>query len=462
MSDFVEHGISVSKGQLSKLKKGGAINIKPSMIVAPEDAVQRIRIGRGKSKKMMNALGKGKGYRLAVMPNEDLMEVMEGGKISIKGTVLDRRFKSPAELRDTFGVTAIGKAGKAGAKGTVDTAGVVKRGFNREIRDSGVGKQIAKDLIDIGTNMVLPAAGGVAGELLLGGPVGAAVGSTVAGVAGKYIGEAAERKGYGVYTAIKGRGLYKKLSKVGISKKQVKSAGKALLKEAAKAGGEALTAYTGNPAAGIAFEQVATKAGNKAIDSSSVKKTVKSLGPEAKMLALELVDDYVDENFSGAEKRAIENALAGKYPSAKDLIYDYGNSKLEEMNTPNAFSGYGIIPRRSSTGMRSVIRGSGMRRSMSDAGMTMGMGGAPIGPSLKQRMDMRTGAGSGMDMKVLPPQAPTSVIQTGGPLIQMYSAANSPLISASPLLAAPIKMGGSFRAAGGRSGGMCGGSFLPA
>jgi hypothetical protein len=413
------------------------------MIVAPEDAVQRIRIGRGKSKKMMNALGKGKGYRLAVMPNEDLMEVMEGGKISIKGTVLDRRFKSPAELRDTFGVTAIGKAGKAGAKGTVDTAGVVKRGFNREIRDSGVGKQIAKDLIDIGTNMVLPAAGGVAGELLLGGPVGAAVGSTVAGVAGKYIGEAAERKGYG---------LYKKLSKVGISKKMAKSAGKKLLKEAAKAGGEALTAYTGNPAAGMAFEKVAVTAGSKAIDSSSVKKTVASLGPEAKMLAIELVDDYVDENFSGAEKRAIENAMAGKYPNARELIYDYGNSKLEELNTPNVFSGYGIIPRRTGCGMRSVLRGSGMRRSMSDAGITMGMGGAPIGPSLRQRMDMRTGTGSGMDMRVLPPQAPTSVIQTGGPLIQMYSAANSPMYSGSPLLEAPIRTGGSFRPAGGRSG----------
>lgn len=445
MSDFVEHGISVSKGQLSKLKKGGAINIKPSMIVAPEDAVQRIRIGRGKSKKMMNALGKGKGYRLAVMPNEDLMEVMEGGKISIKGTVFDRRFKSPSELRDTFGVTAIGKAGKEGAKGAAETAGVVKRGFNREIRDSGVGKQIAKDLIDIGTNMVLPAAGGVAGELLLGGPVGAAVGSTVAGVAGKYIGEAAERKGYGVYTAIKGRGLYKKLSKVGISKKMAKSAGKALLKEAAKAGGEALTAYTGNPAAGIAFEQVATKAGNKAIDTSSVKKTVRSLGPEAKMLAVELVDDYVDENFSGAEKRAIENALAGKYPNARELIYDYGSSKLEEMNTPNAFSGYGIMSTYSSTGKRII-----------------GRGGAPIGPSLRQRMDMRMGGC--MDMKcggaisVSAPQTPSGIIQTGSNQMQLNSAANFPFMEGSPLLAKPIRSGGSIYPAGYRSGG----SFLPA
>jgi hypothetical protein len=46
-------------------------------------------------------------------------------------------------------------------------------------------------------------------------------------IAGKYINEAAARKGYG---------LYKKLSKVGISKKQVKSAGKALLKRSSKSG----------------------------------------------------------------------------------------------------------------------------------------------------------------------------------------------------------------------------------
>jgi hypothetical protein len=432
MSDLVEHGISVSKAQMGKLRKGGAINVKRPNIVSSDDAPIRVRIGRGKSKKMMNALGKGKGYRLAVMPSEDLVEVMEGGKLgSIKGTVFDRKFKSPAELRDTFGVTAIGKAGKAGARGAVDTAGVVKRGFNREIRDSGVGKEIAKNLIDVGANIVLPAAlGGL--SMVAGDPTGIS-GNMVGQIAGKYIDEAAARKGYG---------LYKKLSKVGISKKQVKSAGKALLKEAAKAGGEALTAYTGNPAAGMAFEKVATTAGNKAIDSSSVKKTVKSLGPEAKMLAIELVDDYADEHLSGVERRTVEKALAGKYPNARELIYDYGNSKLEELNPPqiseyNALIGYGMV-RRTRTGLR--------------VGGRMGCGGAPI----SRRM---VGMGmESMDDMVLPPQAPTPMVQVGGPQIQMFAAANSPFLGGSPLLAAPIRNGGSFRPAGGS---YTGGSFVP-
>jgi hypothetical protein len=50
--------------------------------------------------------------------------------------------------------------------------------------------------------------------------------------------------------------------------------------------------------------------------------------------------------------------LAGKYPSAKDLIYDYGNSKVEDMGfstemmaVPGAFTGYGI-PRRTRGGLR--------------------------------------------------------------------------------------------------------------
>jgi hypothetical protein len=437
MSDLVEHGISVSKGQMSKLRKGGAINVKRPNIVSSDDAPIRVRIGRGKSKKMMNALAKDRGFRLAVMPNEDLIGMTEGGKISLKGTVFDRKFKSPSELRDTFGVTAIGKAGKKAVKGymggvedaidgTNYVSGVTKRGFDRKLVDSGVGKQIASNLIDVGANILLPAAlGGL--SMVAGDPTGIS-GNVVGSIAGKYIDEAAARKGYGVY---------KKLSKVGISKKMVKSAGKALLKEAAKAGGEALTAYTGNPAAGMAFEKVATTAGNKAIDSSSVKKTVQSLGSEGKMLAIELVDDYADEHLSGVEKRTVEKALAGKYPNARELIYDYGNSKLEELNPPEIYMGRGMV-RRTRTGLR--------------MGGRMGCGGAPI-----SRKMVGMGMGS-MDDMVLPPQAPTPMIQVGNRQTQMFAAANSPFLAGSPLLAKPI-VGGSFRPSGGS---YTGGSFLPA
>jgi hypothetical protein len=455
--DKVELGVTgVSKPQIRKLMKGGAINVKRANIVSPDDAPYRITMGRGKAKKMLGSFDKGKGYRLAVMPNDDLM-MMEGGKlINLKGTVFDRKLKSPAELRDTFGVTAISKAGKKAVKGYIGgvedaidgtnyVSGVTKRGFNREIRDSGVGKEIAKNLIDVGANIVLPAAlGGL--SMLAGDPTGIS-GNVVGSVAGKYLYESAARKGYG---------LYKKLSKVGISKKMVKSAGKALLKEAAKTGGEALTAYTGNPAAGAMFEKVATTAGNKAIDSSSVKKTVQSLGPEAKMLGIELIDDYADEYLQPTERRLVERALVGKYPNAKELIYDYGNSKLEQLNEMgydqepivNVFSGYGI-PRRTRQGLRMGGAMASKTPHYIQAMKSIRLGGKIDGFRVA-------------DDRVVTESYPSSseTIQTGSPFQRMYSPAMSPFIAGSPQLTGfrDSKMGGSIYAAGYRRGG----SFLPA
>ena len=44
----------------------------------------------------------------------------------------------------------------------VKTGNVIKRGFNKEIVDSGVGKEIAKNLIRAGTDVILPTALGAA------------------------------------------------------------------------------------------------------------------------------------------------------------------------------------------------------------------------------------------------------------------------------------------------------------
>ena len=433
----IEVGVTgISKPQIRKMMKGGAINVKPHNIISPDDAPYRIKIGKGKAKKMMSSFGKGKGYRLAVMPNEEVI-MLEGGKV-----------KSSAEINKAIRSTTK-KAVKEGVSGTNYVSGVTKRGFDKKIVDSGVGKQIAKDLIDISTDYVLPAAGGFAGELL-GGPLGAALGSTTASIAGKYIDRAAEKQGYG---------MYKKLSKVGISKKMVKTAGKALLKEAAKVGGDALTAYSGNPMAGMMFEKVAVKVGNKAIDTSSVKKTVQSLGPDAKMLAVELVDDYVDEHLSGDEKRIVENALAGKYPSAKDLIYDYGSSKLEKLSDEydvkvpvNPFVGYGI-PRR--------MRG----------GLRMGSGSAYLTPMHTQAMQSIRQGGSVSGFRVAddrvttPSYSSSDVIQTGSPYQRFNSPAMSPFIAGSPQLTGfrdDGKMVGGRAYPGMYAGGKLGGSFYPA
>ena len=442
MSDFVEHGLSVSKGQLAKLKKGGAINVKAKNIVSSADAAQRVILGKGKSKKMMTALNKNKGFRLAVMPNEDLVAMTEGGKISLKGTVFDRKFKTPKEIKEDFGITAM-------SKGAKQTAGVVKRGFKDKIVDSGVGKDIASQLIRTSTGTLLPATLGFASQIM-GDPTGIS-GNVVGSIAGDQLQKLAEKKGYGA----KGRKAKNTMKAIGrvVKKIQknpaVKDLEKQLLREGVKVAGEALTAYTGNPAAGMALERVVISGGDKLIDSGSAKKALKSSGETSSRIALELVDDYVDNNLSGVERDVVQNALAGKYPNASDLIYDYGSSKLE---TLNPFAGYGVIPVKTRGGMRAMVGGR-MSGSMLDKRAMMG-GRMPrmVDPNAVRIMKESFG-GALREM-----EAPSSVIQTGGPFIKRSSATfNETFIPPSPLLAKPI-MGGSFRPAGG----MYGGSFMPA
>jgi len=446
MSDFVEHGLSVSKGQLAKLKKGGAINVKAKNIVSSADAAHRVVLGKGKSKKMMTALNKNKGFRLAVMPNEDLVAMTEGGKISLKGTVFDRRFKTPKEIKEDFGITAAEKAAKKGAK-------VIKKGFDEKIVESGVGKDIASQLIRTSTGTLLPGVAGFASQIM-GDPTGIS-GNVVGSIAGDQLQRLAEKKGYGA-KGRKAKNTMKAIGKV-VQKIQknpaVKDLEKQLLREGVKVAGEALSAYTGNPAAGMALERVVISGGDKLIDSGSAKKALKSSGETSSRIALEMVDDYVDNNLSGVERDVVQNALAGKYPSARDLIYDYGNSKLE---TLNPFSGYGVIPRKTRTGMRSMVGGRSGSSTLDKSAIFGGRMPRMVDPNAVRILKESMG-GAVREM-----EPPSSIIQTGAPFIKRSSATfNETFIPPSPLLAKPI-MGGSFRPAGGMYGGMCGGSFMPA
>lgn len=405
---------------MRKLKTGGAITLKKKNFV--EDSPYRIRVMPNTSRRIQTAMRKDSGVRINLKPEEDIYTMTEGGKVSLK---------------------SIGRSIK---KGFTKGADVVKKGFQKEIIDSGVGKEIAKNLINVGTDVVLPAA--LTGlSMMAGDPTGLS-GQAAANVAGKYIHQGADKGGYGVF---------KTLSKIGISKKAVKRAakdiGKVALREGAKAAGEALTAYTGNPMAGKALERVAVKGGDKLIDTGSAKKALGESAKSAKRFAAEVVDDYIDENLSGAEKKIAQKALAGKYPSAKDLVYDYGSSKLEEMDVPDVplmLSGYGV-PRRTRGGLR------------------MGKGSPYLTRAYAVGMRSATeGAGAGFrvadDRVVTPATAPSSIIQTGSPFQRINSPAMSPFISGSPQLAKPIRptSGGSFLPAGRSGRGVMGMGFMPA
>ena len=424
MKDMLEHRISVSKPQMRKLMSGGAITLKPSNF--DPSSRHMIMVMPNTSRRIGTAMKKQKGIRIALKPDEDIMEeTMEGGKISLKKTF-----------------APVASAAKSAAK-------KVKKGFEEEVVDSGLGKEIAKGLIRTSTGVLLPAAG-TALSMLAGDPTGMS-GGIPAQIAGQELQQYAERKGFG---------LYKTLSKVGIKKKDaqkvLKDVGKNVVRQGAAAAGMALTAYTGNPAVGSAFERVAVSAGDKAIESKKAKDVIKNAGravkKEAKMIGVEMVDDYVDKNLSGVEKEVAQKALAGKYPSAKDLIYDYSNSKVEEI----------------SSGLR---RGEGFLRK-SDGRVRVTRLGLKTGKGLGKRMksavmsadDLRVGGSitgmptAGFDKRrVTAPSMPSGVIQLGSPYARIESAQMSPFIAASPMLSTKPIRGGSFRPAG-----KLGGSFIAA
>ncbi len=431
----MEYGISCSPAQMRKLKSGGAVTMKSVNFV--EDAPNRLRVMPNTARRIQTAMKKNKGVRIALKPEEDIVAMTEGGAISLKsiGRTLRRTAKKvrrgATNLYEDV-APEVSKMYDVVAPEVAKGAKVVKRGFNKTIVDSGVGKEIAKNLIRAGTDVILPGALGAA-SMALGDPTGMS-GQVIGNVAGNYIKGAAEKGGYG---------LFKTLNKVGIKKKSVvklgKKVGKVAVRLGAKAAGEAISAFTGNPLAGAAFEEIAVAGADKAIDSGSASKGFKTAGKRAatraKMVAVEAVDDYIDKNLTGAEKAVAQRALAGKFPTAKDLVFD-DDGEL-------GFSGMGMVPRRTRGGLR------------------MGMGMARLTPayrSAKMGYGMSTGFKVADDRMVTPATAPSSVIQLGSPFQRINSPAMSPFIAGSPQLVNRPISGGSFLPAGGRMGG----SFVPA
>jgi hypothetical protein len=452
----MEYGINCSPAQMRKLKAGGAITMKPSNFV--DGGVHRIRVMPNTGRRIMTAIKKNKGVRVALKPEEDVVAMTEGGAFSLKS--VGKSFS---------------KGAKSVSKGVSQGSKVLKKGFDKTIVDSGVGKQIASNLIDLGTNVVLPAAFTEA-SMALGDPTGMS-GAMAGQLAGNYLNKEAAKGGYGIkkgmrrigmprgarlaYDDLEGEGLFKTLhkmgaNKIGITKKSVtkvaKDTGKVAVRLGAQAAGEAITAYTGNPEAGATFERIAVGAADRAIDSKRSKDILKNAGKgaakQAKMIAIEGIDDYIDENLSGAIRKNAEKALASKYPSAKELIYD---------NEGGIFEGYGMM-------------GRSMLPMRSKGGMRMGRGMAHLTPAYVTAMRSAT---TGAGFRVADDRVVTSApnlglpIQTGSPFARFSSPAMSPYIASSPQLT-NIRIGGSFAPAGGTLGGSFypagkfGGSFLPA
>lgn len=422
----MEYGISCSPAQMRKLRSGGAVTLSPSNFnnMSPH----RINVMPNTARRINTALKKMKGVRVALKPDEDLVAMTEGGAISLKsiGKSIDKGLSS---------------AKKQVSKG----ANVVKKGFDKTIVDSGVGKEIAKNLIRVGTDVVLPMAAQEA-SMYLGDPTGMS-GQILGNMAGQRLKAVAEKGGYGVRMGMRrqnmprgarlayddiptaerqafleGAGIFdtiksglkvgmKKVGKVAkdISKSPlVKEIGKVALREGANVAGQALTEYTGNPEAGMAFERLAVSGGDKLIETGNTKKALGATKKQAKEMAKEELGSFIDSNLTGVERDVAKRALSGHYASSG----------------------------------------------------RMGKGLAHLTPAYSQAMrSMSYGGGFAVDddRMITPSFPPSDIIQIGSPFQRINSPAMSPFIPSSPQLAGQMSMGrsgGSFYPAGSVGGAM--------
>jgi len=163
---------------------------------------------------------------------------------------------------------------------------------------------------------------------------------------------------------VNGRGFFKTLKKyTGINKTDVKKFGANVAREAGSVVGEAIGAYTGNPAMGAMIGNTLGETGARAIEHESIKKGAKHLKESVKKEGIRLVDNQI--NKLPAEYRDIaEKAMVGEFPSAKSMI------ERQIVNAPYRGEGFKRAlrgrPRMMSNDMVHIdFEGKGVRRSKS-------------------------------------------------------------------------------------------------
>lgn len=369
--ETIPHQLHLTALQAKKMVNGMPVNI-PLRQMGSDKGEEVVYLGRDNAKKLLSSFKKGKGMRLKLSPNEIKQTMISG-----RGVNVEKAFK------------------KAGSK--------IKKGFNKEIVDSGVGKEIASRLIDIGADVVLPA-GTTALSMALGDPTGLS-GAVVGKALGDQIQKSAEKKGYGAMSpeqarkeymrlirsmrgkseaekeAIKGSGFFKTVRQItGMKKKDIidntKIIGKEVVNNGSMMVGQAITAYTGNPVVGQAVASSLQKAGNSAIDSVEPSKSkygvkfdpkagLRGLKEDAKMYAVEAIDRKVDATLSPEMRAIAENVLVANYPNAEPLVKDLSEKKkLALQNRIVRGSGVKIV--KKSNVKKSVVKAE---RAMKKAGV---------------------------------------------------------------------------------------------
>ena len=471
--------IKLPHAQLKSLTQSKGVNIKPEYIDdSPADAEAdeyMLSVEEPNLKKLEKVLTTGKGFRLKLGETEDIMNKtggklkglkhlgkkaksgesstvhkMEGGKFS---------FKKAAKKASKSVSNSIDKGVEAGKKAKV----------GRKARN--VGLEVAKDTSKATFDVLLPAAAAaLTAEMGPAAQLGAAsavkvLGDRAQGKIDKKL-DSQKRGGKDVGGKIR---FKKALKKAKVGKKIGKAAkkiGKTALMVAAETAGQAATDYTGDARIGNALTKSIQATGDTAFETGDVGKSLaaggKSAMKDAKNIAVEFVDDFVEEQF-GPESAMVSNieaGLTGKFPDQAALVDDSQDITTGSGLMNNVKGRRRCSVRGGRVMLSSHMGGRRMRQHSADGMQTLVDG--PIGP-------VRT--------------VPGADIQTGSPFNRMNSPSNYPFVSSSPQLMDAVsrgRMGGSMYPAGrmggsmypaGRMGGSCnsmyppgkmGGSFLPA
>ena len=316
----------LSDNQISNLVKGRGVRVQ----FGKDDTIM---MSKEQIKKLDRAMKKGKGITLTLDP----FQQMHHQRLKGSGSKVGKAFKNLGKAIKSD----VGSIGKAIEKGTKKTFSPVEQGFNKTFnpalgRDivSGlemVGRPTGKFLIEQGLP-ILANAGAEGLMTAIGQPELAPIAGALAERGASYgAKELSKKAGLGIKKrgrpSKEGQGLFKSLHKMGIKGvkkplvKGLKTFGKDIAKTASQVAGQAISEYTGNPMLGQKVASMADNIAETTIDKG-FKQGLRASKAQVKNMAVEAVDDWIDENLDEKQRQIAQNAMAGKYKSASDLIYD--------------------------------------------------------------------------------------------------------------------------------------------
>lgn len=290
----------LSENQMKNLLSGRGVRVKSGNS-------HILHLSEQQLKKLERASKKGKGLTI----NFDPFQAMQHKQLK-QGGALGKAFKN------------LGKATKQDF-GKLSSSAKKELGktFNKEL-----GRDVVSGLKVAGLHAIeqgIPAVASLS-SMALGDPTGMS-GAMLGNIASQYASDAYQKD-------VMGKGLFKTLHKAGIPLKKkalirgLKDTASVSASIGSQLAGQAVGMYTGNPMLGQKFAEMSNNVAQSAIQGNlkqGLREAGKMTKNEATRFAVEAVDDVIDRNLTGNEKRLAQNLLANKYGSASDLIYDMSN-----------------------------------------------------------------------------------------------------------------------------------------